>query len=297
MQVSIIMPAYNSEGTLAQSIESVLNQTFAGWELLIVDDGSEDSTFEIASCYAAQDARIRVIRQENRGVAGARNRALAEVCGDLIAFLDSDDLWRQDKLEKQIVVFELDDRIGLCYTDKLCFVTDIYSAYPCNTMAPVTISDEQLRLLVHDYIGTLTVMVRRTAIESAGVFDETLFGTEDWDMWIRVSRMYRIYHFPEALAYYREHSQGISKNKQRHLKEKYKVMQKHLLSSEAGLPRRYVGEAMWLFYREHAVYHFIQKRYVKAFGFLLKSFRYAPMKKENFLPAVKLMHRLARRKK
>ena len=102
-RVSIVMPTYNRKDTIRRAIDSVLQQRFADWELLIVDDGSTDGTKELV---AGIDPRVRVIVQENRGVAGARNRALAEVRGGLVAFLDSDDAWTPHHLALATAFFD-----------------------------------------------------------------------------------------------------------------------------------------------------------------------------------------------
>lgn len=101
--VSIIMPSYNTAKYISAAIESILNQTYENWELIIVDDCSTDNTDEILTEYAKKDSRIRYYKNEkNSGAAVARNRALRQAKGKWVAFLDSDDLWEKDKLEKQI---------------------------------------------------------------------------------------------------------------------------------------------------------------------------------------------------
>jgi teichuronic acid biosynthesis glycosyltransferase TuaG len=102
MTVSVVMPAYNAEATIASAMASVRDQTDAGWELIVVDDGSTDRTAEIAAAAAAADKRIRLIRQRNQGVAAARNAAIEAATGRYLAFLDADDLWLPSKLERQL---------------------------------------------------------------------------------------------------------------------------------------------------------------------------------------------------
>src|ERR1700749_83796 len=102
--VSVIMPAYNSGRYLAESVRSVQAQTFGGWELVVVDDGSTDDTGEVARRLAEADARVRYVRRPNGGQAAARNTGLAEARGRLVAFLDADDLWLPEKLEAQMEV-------------------------------------------------------------------------------------------------------------------------------------------------------------------------------------------------
>src|SRR5687767_5084005 len=103
MRVSVVMPAYNAQGTIGGAISSVLSQTYGDLELVVVDDGSTDRTAAIAS---AHDGAVRVVQQENRGVAAARNRGIAEAQGELIAFCDSDDIWFDQHLEALVALYD-----------------------------------------------------------------------------------------------------------------------------------------------------------------------------------------------
>ena len=115
--VSIIMPAYNAEKTIRQSIESVLAQTYRDWELIVIDDGSRDDTAQILSDFSLQDARICFSKNEkNSGASYTRNRAISLAKGEWIAFLDSDDLWKPEKLEKQLALTEKYPDMAVCYT-------------------------------------------------------------------------------------------------------------------------------------------------------------------------------------
>ena len=121
--VSIITPAYKCRNTIEETYKSVLAQTFSDWEMIIIDDCSKDDTFNIASNYSRKDSRIRIIRNEvNSGVAATRNRGLDVALGSFIAFLDSDDIWYPEKLEKQIRFME-DNEYALTYTSYQNLVT------------------------------------------------------------------------------------------------------------------------------------------------------------------------------
>lgn len=104
--ISIIMPAYNSEKFISEAIESVCNQNYQNWELLIVNDGSTDHTSEIIDDYAKKDSRIRAFHRKNEGVSMARNFALNHICGEYVTFIDSDDVYHVNRLEKMLQVFE-----------------------------------------------------------------------------------------------------------------------------------------------------------------------------------------------
>lgn len=277
--VSIIMPAYNAARTILESIESVLAQSYRQWELIVVDDGSTDGTS--ATVEKVADQRVLLLKQENSGVAAARNRDLEQAQGEYIAFLDSDDIWVPEKLEKQVDVFrnEKKGNTGLVYTEKRCFSEKTADAYACRSRQFDDIADNFLRLLIFNYIATLTVMTKKSVIEDVGMFDESLFGTEDWDLWIRIAKRYEIACIDEELAYYRVHEQGISKNRRRTIEEVYKVMQKHL--ENGAVPKSVIRKAYWLYYRRKVYLFYTEKRYLKSFLYLLRSILADPFNRDN----------------
>ncbi|MDA9958168.1 glycosyltransferase [Alphaproteobacteria bacterium] len=230
--VSVVMPAFNAAEFIGQAILSVLEQSYEHWELIIVDDGSTDATSEVISGFA--DDRIFYIFQENSGVAAARNRAIKSSRGNFIAFLDADDLWNKEKLALQIEAFRLlGNDVGLVYSDYLCFENGSSKTYKPKRPAKLSASAYN-NLLTHNYIATLTVMVRKNSMALAGVFDSKYFGTEDWDLWLRILRTTRAHKLDRPLAKYRVHKGGISKNLLFHysqevavLKENAKFIQLH----------------------------------------------------------------------
>ncbi len=292
--VTVVMPAYNASKTIEESIHSVLSQSYKNWQLIIIDDGSKDNTYAIALEFSKMNKRIEVYMQNNNGVASARNAAIIKAEGQLIAFLDSDDIWLPNKLERQVKIFQEDHdkKIGLCYTDIECFTLDVDDKYNCDQKTIISIEDDYLRLLTHDYIATLTVMIREEALEKVGVFDNDLFGTEDWDLWIRISKYFDLYRIEEKLAYYREHEFGISKNKEKHLREKFKVIEKHILKSNQKIPEFVKNEALWIFFRSKAIHLYFQKKYINSAINMTKSISYAPLKVENFTPLYKVIKKV-----
>ena len=114
--VSVIMPAYNSEVFISESIQSVINQTYPNWELLVIDDASSDSTKKIAEKFSSEDSRIRFFQNSsNSGTHHSRNRGIKAASGDFIAFLDADDLWKPEKLEKQLIILSKPN-IAACFS-------------------------------------------------------------------------------------------------------------------------------------------------------------------------------------
>lgn len=224
--VSIVMPAYNAASTIEQSIQSVLNQTWQQWELLIVADAPTDNTVAIAQKWSAQDTRITVLpNASNMGVAASRNRALQHAQGAYIAFLDSDDLWLPNKLETQIAFMQQED-VGLSYSTYLRF----NEKGPINVVIPPAQVDYDT-LLKSNVIPNLTSMVRSDLLADLSF---KRIGHEDFLFWLsvlkRTRHAYRVPH-EGPLAHYRVHEQSLSSNKSRNLKWQW-----HIYRHELGLP-------------------------------------------------------------
>ena len=221
------MPAYNSSHYISESIESVLNQSYENWELLIIDDGSTDSLKDTILDFLS-DERIKYIYQDNSGVTVARNKGISLSSGEYMAFLDSDDMWTNDKLSRVISAFEepSNENVGIIHSSYYTFSEDIsktslaakYSRY----------NDSALdSLYVLNNIGTLTAVLRKSVIDDVGVFDESFLGAEDWDLWLRIIEKYSVRLIDEPLAFYRVHNMGLSKNKDVFFKEERRVLLKH----------------------------------------------------------------------
>lgn len=202
-KVSIIMPSYNSEEFIAESINSVLAQTYENFELLIVDDCSTDKTVEVVESF--NDDRIKLfVNEKNSGAAVSRNRAIREATGKWIAFLDSDDLWFPDKLEKQVDFME---KKGYHFSYTEYMQIDEHSdstGVIVKTPAKVT----KRMMFRYCYLGCLTVMYDR---EYVGLIQiENLAKRNDYAIWLKVSQKATAYGLPEVLAKYRVRSGSIS---------------------------------------------------------------------------------------
>jgi glycosyltransferase involved in cell wall biosynthesis len=187
--VSVIMPAYNAEKYIAESIRSVLAQTYPGWELIVVDDGSRDNTGGVVREFVARDSRIKYIFQENGRLGKARNTGLKNVSGELIAFLDSDDLWIGTKLAAQMRALS-ENEADVVFSD--CYVfNDENTANERTRFGSFSgrFSGSELldRLICQNRIPVLTVMLKRTLLDRVGVFEEgkPYHGLEDYDLWLR----------------------------------------------------------------------------------------------------------------
>lgn len=181
---SVIVPTYNAQETIGETLESIFAQTFTDFELIVVNDGSTDNTLKIVSGY--EDARLKVFSYPNAGVAASRNRGVAQAGGSYISFLDADDLWTPDKLEAQIEALENNSQAAVAYswTDYID-----HSGRFIDRDQRVTFSGNVLReLLVRDFLESASnVMIRRQAFLDSGGFDESLSGAADWDLFLRLA--------------------------------------------------------------------------------------------------------------
>lgn len=231
-RISVVIPTYNRAHILKHVVSSVINQSIKPHEIIIVDDGSTDQTKEVFNEQIQdylQDV-IRYIYQENQGGNVARNRGIQEANGEYVAFLDSDDTWDKEKLEKQLTVFGSNEKLGAVYCglrhvdlDKGTLIYEPKRSYPSGDLSTT--------LLIRDVTGpTSCYMVKRSVFEEVGGFDVNLKARQDWEMWIRIAQKYEIDVVPEALVNYGEHTgTRTASNPQkeidayRYIREKYKV--------------------------------------------------------------------------
>lgn len=203
--VSIITPAYNSEKFIAETILSVLAQSYQDWEMIIVDDGSTDRTSEIVSSFQEKDSRIKYFyNATNKGSAFSRNIALQKAQGEWIAFLDSDDLWHPEKLEKQIEFMTKND-IHFSYTN-YCEIDESSKERGVLITGPKVISEKKMR--AYCWPGCLTVMYKADKIGLIQSVDLEI--NEEYALWIKASKKNDCYLLDENLAKYRRHTKSLS---------------------------------------------------------------------------------------
>jgi glycosyltransferase involved in cell wall biosynthesis len=207
-EVSVIIPSYNSARYLADALDSVLNQTFRDFEVLVIDDGSTDDTNAVVGRYGEA---VRYIYQRNSGVAAARNRGISESCGRYIGFLDADDTWGHDKLEAQVGALHRNPRYLASYTAFTVVRSDL-------TPLRITRSNrhgEALEdlLLRGNVVGSIcTVLCQRSLLVATGGFDPSLSQCADWDLWVRIARRTEFLYLDLPLATYRQHSTNMSRD-------------------------------------------------------------------------------------
>jgi glycosyltransferase involved in cell wall biosynthesis len=206
--VSVIIPTYNRAGIICETIDNVFQQTYTNIEVIVIDDGSKDDTLTRLGSYGN---RIRVISQANAGPAAARNRGIEASCGEIVAFQDSDDLWKPGKLESQVrVLTGLDSSVPCCLCNAdfgeingkrlTSFgISEIDTAYPEGLWINVTEV-----LATRFVLFNQTVAIRREAIDKVGIFDETLKYLEDYDLPLRLAAEGPWAYIQDPLVIYRE---------------------------------------------------------------------------------------------
>lgn len=200
--VSIIMPSYNSGNYISNSIKSVISQTYCNWELLIVDDCSTDNTLQIIDCF--KDRRIKVFKNDiNSGAAISRNLALREAKGKWIAFLDSDDIWHPEKLERQLH-FMMTNGYAFSCTDYRIKLNGQWLNYVIT--GPSVINRK--RMYDYCYFSTITVIYDRDVVGLIQI--ESLRKNNDYAMWLQAIEKANCYRFPECLSFYIKHDGSLS---------------------------------------------------------------------------------------
>lgn len=218
--ISIVMPAYNAAQYIEQSIESVLKQSYTNWELIIVDDCSIDDTYKIVEKLCLNEKRIKLFRMnENSGVAMARNFAISMSRGKYIAFLDSDDLWLPDKLEKQLNLMQ-EKKAVISYT--------AYRQFSMEKVGNLVSVPEQVtykQLLKGNVIGCLTVMLDK---ERLGNLQMKKARHEDYILWLDILKQGNTaYGLQEDLARYRKSETSLTSNKKRSALWTWQVYRQH----------------------------------------------------------------------
>jgi len=219
-KVSVIIPCYNREKYIEDTVNSVLNQTYPNIEIICVDDGSTDSTRQILESYGERIKILQHLGRVNKGQSAAINLAMRSTKTEYVAILDSDDIWAPKKIEYQVTFLEENPDIGFVYAN--VYVIDevgriLYKAFPPEHLE--TGSPE--RVLLESRIGCPSgYLVRRSAFEKAGYFDESLRSAQDHDMTIRLAEVAKLAYMDKTLWYYRRHSDSLS---QKHAKRRWQT--------------------------------------------------------------------------
>jgi glycosyltransferase involved in cell wall biosynthesis len=222
--VSVVVASYNYARYLPQALDSVLAQTRDDWEVLVVDDGSTDNTREVVRPYLADD-RFRYLHQDNAGQAAAKNRGATEARGELVAFLDADDVWLPSKLDRQIPLFA-DPGVGVVYAKRL--LLDAQGRESPFVHPPLYRGEVAGQIFMDNFLCFSSTVVRRGLLELHGGFDESLRVGIDFDLWIRLSAHCAFDYVDEVLVKYRVGHERLSSNLERRLEHAQRIMRANL---------------------------------------------------------------------
>lgn len=221
--ISVIIPAYNCENTVKKTIQSVLKQNFTDFELIVINDGSQDKTLDIIG--QISDARLKVLSFENAGGNVSRNRGLKIALGEFVSFLDADDMWTADKLASQLQALKDNPQAAVAYS---------WTDY-IDSSDKVVISGKRLevngdvyeQLLISNFLENgSNPLIRKDAITELDGFDESLSAAQDWDMWLRLAAKFQFICVPSVHILYRISSNSVSSNLVRQEKFCLKVLNK-----------------------------------------------------------------------
>lgn len=222
--ISVIIPAYNAEKTIQETIESVLKQTFSDFELILINDGSCDSTLDIVE--SIQAPRLKVLSYTNSGsVAVSRNRGLSHASGEFIAFLDADDLWTPDKLEAQLSALQQNPQAAVAYSwvDRI----DESGKFLRHGRRVNLTGDVYAELLLGNFLQNgSNPLIRKQALCEVGGFDESLLNAEDQDLYLRLAARYHFVAVPSTQILYRISSKSKSANVSRLEGQALKVIER-----------------------------------------------------------------------
>ena len=211
--VSIIIPCFNAENFIAETIQSVINQTYSTWELIIVNDGSTDNSLSIIEQFVKQDSRITSINKQNSGVSDSRNIGVSKSKGEYLILLDADDLICQNFIELGLPEFKSDGTIGLIHFDnqlideksnKLAIINKSFEGY---------VLDKLLMLGGGEYIfGISSCIFKKEVLDIIGLFDIKLSNSADHDLYFKIAKHYKIKRIPEVGMLYRQHTNNMHSN-------------------------------------------------------------------------------------
>lgn len=244
--VSVVMPAYNRAKYIGAAIESVTAQSYSNWRLHIIDDGSTDETAVIVRQQAHDEPRIHYSYQSNAGQSAARNRALESATGKYVCFLDSDNLWMPDKLKQQVQLAEGNPAYDVFYGETTV-ISDTGEVLQANRVRRWSGKVTE-QLLKGNFVNFNTSLVRRSALERSGGFDEALRSGEDFDLWLRLSRHSKFYYTPQTWAKYRVTPGQISADVWKNLNANKAILERFIASNAAVLDKRAIDASWSRFY-------------------------------------------------
>jgi len=275
--ISVIIPAFNAENFIAKTIISVLSQTYTNLDVIVVDDGSQDNTFQVVNEFVRQDSRIKLCKQKNLGVAAARNYAISQARGNFIAPIDADDIWYPEKLSKQLRCLDNSkDSVGLVYT------WSIFIDEKGDFTGGANISNWEgnvfLPMAYRNFIGHASgPLIRKSCLEKVGNYNVNLKelgaqGCEDRDLYLRIARHYEFRVIPEFLVGYRLTNNSMSCNDISMAKSHHLIWD-DLLSKDINIDRKIYNYSTSNFYIYLSQKNKIKHNSYKSLDWLIQSLK------------------------
>jgi len=234
-KVSVVTATYNYGHYLPGAIDSVLEQTYGDWELIIVDDGSTDNTAQVVRPYLA-DSRIRYCRTANRGQPAAENEGIRRSSGEFVAFLDADDLWLPHKLDRQLGLFVAAPNLGVVYSHRLTI--DPSGRLLPGVPRPLFRGNILERLFRSNFVCFSSSVVRRSAFDALGLFSEDCRHASDYEFWLRVALRYEFDYVDEPLVMYRTGHANLTSRGEVQLLTALRIMDRFMARHRGKLPRK-----------------------------------------------------------
>lgn len=285
-RVSVITPTYNRADYLPVAIESVLSQTIADFELIVIDDGSTDETPKVMELYLS-DPRIRYLRQDNQGQSAARNRGIEEATGEFICFLDSDNAWVDTKLEQTLKAFSDHPEADIVYGDFVVIDAD-GKEQGINRMKRY--SGRITPQLIHDNCVSMnTTMTRARCFAEMGAFDPKDRLAEDYGLWLRFSTRYQFQYLPAVLGFYRVMENQISSDKDARFRANEQIIHQFLEAYPEALSNRERSHGLSRFYTRKGRYELFAGRVNQACRELSRAVRLDPFWSGPWRFAIKLL--------
>jgi glycosyltransferase involved in cell wall biosynthesis len=286
-KVSVVIPTYNRADTLPRAMDSVLNQTFQDFELIIVDDGSTDNTKRVVAEKKEKNNRTIYLKQKNQGAAVARNTGIKKSKGKYIAFLDSDDEWAPEKLEKQLRIFEVSDlsSLGFVGSNKIIYGLNEYGEIVTKkNLYKDRFPHDKKRftleefLSLHTPVSPTSALILKKALLDVGMFDPECPPHEDYDLWIRLRKKYNFDTTWEVLAKYYDWDGGISNTTSSFRKAQVK---EYMLKKHKNVYKRY-PKAKSIILRKTGTEYILAGKKGKAIKYFLLSIRAKPLYFRNY---------------
>lgn len=275
-ETTVVITCFNYGHFLENCLRSVLEQTYKDFEIIVVDDGSTDNTPQVMGWFSTLP-NLRYVRQENAGQARAKNRGIESARGEFIAFLDADDCWCSEKLEKQMACFKKPE-VGVVYC-KAKYLNEnndeIYFERKSQYLQPQKGQVTQW-LILDNFVEFSSSIVRKECFEKFGGFDETLKMGIDWDLWLRISTGYEFDYVDERLFYYRMgHSGQMSKNAEVRMECSDRIMESFLKNFPEAVSSKIIKKAYYYtFCNRGNFFRSIHKK--KSYRFFLEAVRTMP---------------------